>query len=101
MKDKELSLDKIEVSHTLGGAWEGCIRYLMINQFHGSLWKERFRVSKILVQENKKRNDNQWSIPLISEKELMELMGTTMMLEYTGWKDSNQQSVFCHRRSLL
>ena len=40
--------------------------------------------------------DNLWSIPLISETELMELMGTTMLRAYEGWKDANQQSGFCY-----
>ena len=34
------------------------------------------------------------SMPLISEKELMELMDTTMLRAYEGWKDANQQSGF-------
>ena len=34
-------------------------------------------------------------MPLISEKELMELMGTTMLRAYEGWKDANLQSGFC------
>jgi hypothetical protein len=38
--------------------------------------------------------DNHWSIPLISEKKLMELMGTTMLRAYEGWKDANLQSGF-------
>jgi hypothetical protein len=33
-------------------------------------------------------------MPLISEKELMELMDTTMLRAYEGWKDANQQSGF-------
>ncbi len=40
--------------------------------------------------------DSVWSIPLISEKELMDLMGTTLMRAYEGWKDANQQSGFCY-----
>ena len=54
MKDKELKLEEIEVTHTLGGSgenrvhqgrekWRGCIMYSGAEQYTIDIWSRRSR----------------------------------------------------------